>query len=92
MSGCTTVRPNQKWPMLPEYPRPDVPKVSKVELMNAISALPAGEDRERVRLLANDVVGDLVETWRDFTFWGDRMDAIIRQYNKEAKKHNKRVD
>lgn len=92
LAGCQTVRPNQKWPMLPEYPRPEVPKVSKVELMDAIGELPAGAARERAKLLATEVIGDLVETWRDFTFWGDRMDAVIEQYNKEAKKHNKRVD
>ncbi len=92
LSGCATARPNQKWPMLPEYPRPEVPKVSKVELMDAIAAMPAGEARERVSLLATEAIGDLVDAWRDFTFWGDRMDAVIRQYNEEAEKHNKKVD
>lgn len=92
LAGCQVTRPNQKWPMLPEYPRPEVPKVSKVELMDAIGEMPAGEDRERVKLLATEVIGDLVETWRDFTFWGDRMDAVIKQHNREAKRHNRRID
>jgi len=92
LTGCQTTSPNQKWPMLPEYPRPEVPKVSKVELMKAIDAMPPGEARERVKLLATELIGDLVESWRDFVHWGDRMDAVIEQYNKEAKKHNKRVD
>ncbi len=92
LSGCATARPNQKWPMLPEYPRPEVPQVSKVGLMDAIDAMPLGEDRERVKSLATKVIDDLVEAWRDFTFWGDRMDAVIEQYNKEAKSHNEKVD
>jgi len=92
LAGCQTVRPNQKWPMLPEYPRPEVPKVSKVELMDAIDEMPAGEARARVKALANEVIDDLVETWRDFIFWGDRMDAVIKQYNEEAEDHNKKVD
>ena len=92
LAGCQTTRPNQKWPMLPEYPRPETPKVSQVELMEAIDALPPGEVREKVKLLADEVIDALVETWRDFTFWGDRMDAVIRQYNEEAEKHNKKVD
>lgn len=92
LAGCQSTRPNQKWPMLPEYPRPGVPKVSKVELMEAIDELPPGEARERVKLLAAEVIGDLVESWLDFVHWGDRMDAVIEQYNKEAARHNKRVD
>ena len=92
LAGCQTVRPNQKWPMLPEYPRPEVPKVSKVELMAAIDEMPAGAAREKVKLLTNEVIDVLVESWRDFTFWGDRLDAVIEQYNKEAKSHNKKVD
>lgn len=92
LAGCQTTRPNQKWPVLPEYPRPEVPKVSKVELMDAIDEMPPGEARERVKLLATEVIGDLVESWLDFVHWGDRMDAVIEQYNEEAEKHNKRVD
>ena len=92
LAGCQTTRPNQKWPVLPEYPRPEVPKVSKVELMDAIDEMPAGEVRERVKMLAVEVIDDLVETWRDFVHWGDRMDVVIEQYNKEAKRHNKKVD
>ena len=90
-AGCTTVKPNQSWPILPEYPRPEVPKISKVELLEAIDALPPGEEREKIKLLTNKLVDELVEAWRDFAFWGDRMNAAIQKYNEEAKDHNKKV-
>ena len=92
LSGCATVSPNQKWPTLPEYQRPEVPGISRVPLLDAIGELPAGERREAIRALAVEVTDELVEAWLDFAFWGDRMDAIVREYNRQAEEHNKKVD
>lgn len=91
LSGCTTIRSNQKWPILPEHQRPVVPEVSRVPLLNSIDELPSGEQREKIRLRAIEVTDDLVDVWQDFTFWGDRMFAAIEEYNEQAKEHNKKV-
>jgi len=92
MSGCATVKPNQKWPILPEHQRPDVPQVSRVPLLEAIDEMEPGELREKIRRLAVGATDDLVEAWQDFTFWGDKMDTAIREYNEKARRHNKKVD
>jgi hypothetical protein len=90
-SGCAVVGPNQKWPVLPEYPRPRTPQVSRVELLDAIGEMPPGEQRERLRSLAVKVTDELIEAWRDFTFWGDRMNATVLEYNRQAEEHNRGV-
>lgn len=91
-TGCATVSPNQKWPILPEYPRPSVPQVSRAELLDAIGEMPPGEQRERLRSLATEVTDELVEAWRDFAYWGDRMNAATLEYNRQAKEHNQEVE
>ena len=91
-SGCATVAPNQKWPVLPEYPRPQVPQVSRAELLGAIGEMPPGEQRERLRSLAVEVTDELVEAWRDFAYWGDRMSAAALEYNRQAEEHNRGVE
>jgi len=92
LSGCATVRPNQKWPILPDHARPAVPEVSRVPLLEAIAELEPGEQREKIRALAIEVTDELIAAWQDFTFWGDRMDAAIEEYNRQAEEHNKRVE
>ena len=91
VSGCAAVAPNQKWPVLPEYPRPQTPQVSRTELLDAIGGMPPGVQRERVRSLAVEVTDELTDAWRDFTFWGDRLNAAALEYNRQAKEHNRGV-
>lgn len=91
LSGCATVSPNQKWPILPEHPRPTIPVVSRVPLLEAIGELEPGEQREKIRALAIGVTDELIAAWQDFTFWGDRMAAAIKEYNEQAEEHNKKV-
>lgn len=92
VSGCAaTVRPNQKWPILPEYQRPQTPQVSRADLLDAIGGMPPGEQREKLRSLAVKVTDELVEVWRDFAFWGDRLNAAVLEYNRQAEEHNRGV-
>jgi hypothetical protein len=89
ISGCAAGGPRQKWPVLPEYPRPQTPQVSRAELLDAIGGMPPGEQRERLRALAVKVTDELVEAWRDFAFWGDRLNAAVLEYNRQAEEHNR---
>lgn len=89
--SCNVVRPNQKWPMLPEYPRPELKQISRSELIVMIRALPPGGERNRLEDEARSVTDDLVEAWRDTAFWAKRMEAVILEYNRQAEGHNKKV-
>ena len=90
LSGCATGGGRQ-WPILPEFDHPHTPKIGKVELMEEIRKLPHGDSREQILLLTDDVIDKLVEAWKDTTFWGYKMEAVIRTYNEEAAKHNSRI-